>query len=365
MKKIRKFSAQSIPEALKMVRDEMGSDAVILGTTRLPGQKGRRHQVEVVAASDGNPGRSSATDMKRRAQGMDHHDSHIAELRKTDKNLVLELRQIESRLRTLLDKVLGPGAGADRPVTDTPGKTLLDAGFDSHLVEKRLSAHRHAMETSTETLVEDLVGRVRVAPALERISVFLGTSGAGKTTTVLKVASQVLLPNGLKPQVVYFGEDDGRGVSWLRNQCRRIRVRFKKVPNIKNLDKILRKARKHPILIDTPGISELGDEDLRFIAEAARVYEGMRIRLVVDSGMDPQNICSIASCIPDSSRMSLVLTKLDEATRIGGAISMAIDTRTPLAYVTGGKDPDGGIYAADAALLSEKVLESLREIRAY
>ncbi len=348
-----------------MVRDEMGSDAVILGTTRMPRQRGGPHQVEVVAASDGTPVRSSATGMKRRPQRTDQHDPDITELRNADKNLVLELRQIESRLRGLLDEILGPQAGAGQPLADTAGKTLLDAGFDSHLVEKRLSAYRHAIDASTESLVEDLVGRVRVDPALERISVFLGTSGAGKTTTVLKVASRVLLPNGLKPHVVYFGEDDGRGVTWLRNQCRRIRVRFKKVSGIKNLDRILRKARKHPVLIDTPGISDLSDEDLRFIAKAARVYEGMRIRLVVDSGMDPQNICSIASCIPDSSRMSLVLTKLDEATRIGGAISMAIDTRTPLAYITGGKDPDGGIYPADTTLLSEKILESLRDIRAY
>jgi flagellar biosynthesis GTPase FlhF len=86
----------------------------------------------------------------------------------------------------------------------------------------------------------------------------------------------------------------------------------------------------------------------------------MRIRLVVDSGMAPGNICAIASCVPEAPPVSLVLTKLDEATSIGGAVSMAIDTRTPLAYLTGGKDLHSGIYAADPSLVSEKVLETFR-----
>lgn len=348
-----------------MVRDEMGSDALILGTTRVPHPDGRLHRVEVVAATDRTTDRQVITGGRRPVPQMDQRDPDIVHLRRTDRDLVLELRQVESRLRDLLDKILGPGADADLRLGGTADKTLLDAGFDSHMVAKRIPAHPHGTDLSPKVLIEDLVGRIRVDPALERISVFLGSSGAGKTTTVLKLASVVLLPNGLKPHVIYFGKDDGRSTSWLKNQCRRINVRFKKVSSIASLNKILRKGSKHPILIDTPGISDLTDEDLQFLAKASKVYEGMKIRLVVDSGMDPQNICSIASCIPDSSRVSLVLTKLDEATRIGGAISMAINTRIPLAYLTGGKNPDGGIYVADATLLSEKILESLQDSQAY
>lgn len=339
----------------------MGHDALILGTTRMPQRNGRNPRVEVVAASEGTASRSGVTDGKRPTPQLDERDPAITKLRETDKDVVLGLMRIQSRLRGILDKMLAPGAGTDRLFSHTAGKTLLHAGFDPSLVERRLLGYQDGMDSSMKTLVEDLVGGIRVEAGLERISVFLGSSGAGKTTTVLKVASGLLLPNGLKPNVVYFGKDDGRSVTWLKSQCRKIGVRFKKVSGTRNLEKILRKAGKTPVLVDTPGISDLTDEELRFIAEAPRVYRGMRIRLVVDSAMDPQNMCSIASCLPDPSRVSLVLTKLDEATRIGGAISMAIERRIPLAYITGGKDLDGGIYTADASLLSEKILESLED----
>lgn len=347
-----------------MVKDQMGDDALILGTTRLPGRAGKPKRVEVVAAVETGR-RSPAAVPGRRGAKLDAGDPEIAHLRKTDKDLAVEIRQIESRLKELLDRILGPAAQTAESTAAVAGSKLLSAGFDPDLVRRRLPVERQVSDCSIEALVDDLVDRLRVEPPLEKISVFLGSSGSGKTTTILKVAAGMLLPMGLKPQVIYFGTDDGRSTAWLSTQCRKLRIRFRKVSDIKKMAKILRKAGKHPILIDTPGISDLTDAELGFIAEAAKSIDGMRIRLVVDSGMDPRNICAIASCIPEASHTSLVLTKLDEATSIGGALSMAIETRTPLAYLTGGKELGTGIYAAHASLISEKILESLDAVGHY
>jgi flagellar biosynthesis protein FlhF len=363
MKKIRKFSAHSIPEAFKMVRDEMGDDALILGTTRVSQHGDKSKRVEVVAATEsGRRKQAVGSGVARRPQ-LDTTDPDIQRLRKTDKTLAAELRQIESRLRELLDKIIVPAERITEAPAEAAGMALREAGFDPAIIRNRSLSNNSNGGCSVETLIEDLIDRIRVEPSMERISVFLGSSGSGKTTTILKITAGVLLPMGLKPHVVYFGADDGRSSAWLSSQCRKLRVRFRKVSSVAKLDKILRKAGKHPVLIDTPGISDLSDQELSFLAAASKTYEGMRIRLVVDSGMDPRNICAIASCVPEDSPVSLVLTKLDEVTSIGGAVSMAIDTRTPLAYLTGGKDLHSGIYAADASLVSDKVLEGLKSIR--
>jgi len=115
------------------------------------------------------------------------------------------------------------------------------------------------------------------------------------------------------------------------------------------------------VLIDTPGIARLGDDGLELIAGITRTMEGAVIRLVVNSAMDPANISAIASCIPRPARVSLVLTKLDEATRIGGAISAAIREGIPVAYVTGGRDFESGIYVPDRMLLYDRIVEGLAE----
>jgi flagellar biosynthesis GTPase FlhF len=88
----------------------------------------------------------------------------------------------------------------------------------------------------------------------------------------------------------------------------------------------------------------------------------MGLRLVVDATMDPWNICAIASCIPGASGMSLVLTKLDEATRIGGAVSASIASGIPLAFVTGGRRAVDGVHIPSADLLSEKILDAVKSI---
>jgi flagellar biosynthesis protein FlhF len=369
MQKIKKFSARSTPEALKKVKLEMGDNALILGTTRVSSQSGKPSRIEVVAATTGDATPAARQIAKPASDRQPYGsrakpaitDPEIGKMRDMNKDLVLELRQIEARLRDLLDKILLP---ADSPILQDPGKAdqrLLSTGLDPFLVKKEDGGLPTPAESPIELLVEDLIDRVRFEPGLKRISVFLGASGSGKTTSVLKIAASVLLPGGFKPQVLYFGRDDERSTAWLRSQCKQLGVKFRKVSSIKKLDKILRKASKNPILIDTPGISDLTEEEVRYLGDAAKIHEGMRIKLVVDSGMDPQNLCAIASCVPEPSRMSLVLTKLDEASRIGGAVSMAINTRIPLAYVTGGRDISTGIYAANSALLSGKILESLSE----
>jgi flagellar biosynthesis protein FlhF len=136
-------------------------------------------------------------------------------------------------------------------------------------------------------------------------------------------------------------------------------LKFTHISRLDKMAKILRKE-KSPVLIDTPGISELGDAELRFLVEASRELTGMGLRLVVDATMDPWNMCAIASCIPEASAMSIVLTKLDEATRIGGAVSASIASGIPVAFVTGGRDVADGVHVPDAALLSEKILDSIR-----
>jgi flagellar biosynthesis GTPase FlhF len=59
--------------------------------------------------------------------------------------------------------------------------------------------------------------------------------------------------------------------------------------------------------------------------------------------------------------LSLVLTKLDEATRIGGAISAAMREGIPVAYLTGGRDYDSGILVPDRMLLYDRIIEGLAE----
>jgi flagellar biosynthesis protein FlhF len=371
MMRIKKFAAASTAEAFRMVQRELGKDALILGTTQLPRPDRDGNTVEVVAALSGRPQRGQAEPggVASGAAGPVTPAVEVDRLRALDKGLVSELRQIEQRLKEIL-------AGLDQPEPSAPGadasdgaparargaspvlrERLLGAGFAPDLIDSKDGFLAAARNISLEALVRCLVKEIAQEQPAETVSVFVGPSGAGKTTALLKIAAGMLVPDGAKPRVVYFGRDRA-GADHLRRRCKKLRIKFKHAAGIADLRKVLAKPSKHPVLVDTPGISSLGAEELRFLVDAAS-GDNVNLRLVVNSGMDPLNICAIASCLPDTSRVSLVLTKLDEASRIGGAVSAAIGNSLPVAYVTGGSEISDGIFAADSEILLEKVMDGM------
>jgi flagellar biosynthesis protein FlhF len=344
MMKIKKFSAPSIPEALNLARRELGEDALILGTARRPAAGGRRGPVEVVAGTEGGAPGTGNSLKERPASGREE----IETMRKTDRDLVNELKVIEARLKDVLRKL--PASGTVKAASQPLYEDLLRAGFDPEFVRNR----RIEDGAGTEELVRSLIREVPIQAPTERISVFVGPSGSGKTTSLLKVTAKCLAED-VKPLVIYLGPDS-RDVGWLKSECRRLGARFKRIDDLRKLDRILARS-KGRVLVDTPSISDLGDRELRHLIGKSGTDEGVRIRLVVDSTMDPTNLCGIASCIPETGRLGLVLTKLDEAVRIGGAVSVALSTRIPLVYVTGGRRATDGIFVPDADLLVEKILD--------
>jgi flagellar biosynthesis protein FlhF len=358
MMKIKKFTAASIPEALNIIRDEMGEDALILGTSRTRGRKGRSGTVEVVAArSNRSPEAEAKTHQRPERIPGDPIAKEIKEMRKLDRDIVSELKQIETRLKDLLEG-LNVQMPAARDAIGPVNKDILSAGFDPGMLEGKVPASLLRSSADSDQIVRALVGGIALRSLKERIIVFLGPSGSGKTTTLLKVARAALENHETRPKVVFFGAKDN-DTSWLKSRCKRLGLKFMRVDRVDSMAKMLKKERS-PILIDTAGISDLGEAELRFLVEAAKTVEGMGLRLVVDATMDPWNACAIASCIPEASGLSLVFTKLDEATRIGGAVSASIASGIPVALVTGGRAVEDGVHVPDAELLSEKIMDGIK-----
>jgi flagellar biosynthesis protein FlhF len=370
MMRIKKFTGPNIAKSLALAKAEMGEDALILQTVRR--RKGAESVVEIVAANNraaesagnlraGHSGAKAGAGGPREGASAGARDGRAEVLPNMDLGIMRELKQVELQLNSIMTKI-APSAWDDRRKQLSELRVnLQNAGFDPGLVQRRFLKKEPLPGSSFEAYLEDLIGDVPLEVPEERVSVFVGPSGSGKTTALLKVAAAVLLSRGIKPRVIYFGSERTRDSKGLAASCRELGIKFKAVSDGNRLAKEIMKSGEHPVLIDTPGIAALGDESLEFIAELTRTVEGAVIRLVVNSAMDPANISAIASCIPRPARVSFVLTKLDEATRIGGAISAAIREGIPVAYVTGGRDFESGIFVPDRVLLYDRIVEGLAE----
>jgi flagellar biosynthesis protein FlhF len=369
MMRIKKFTGPNIAKSLALAKAEMGDDALILQTMRR--RKGAASEVEIVAAN--NRALRSAASLRapgsdpgarrggRPEAGTAQPETRAGALRVPDLSVMRELEQVGLQLDSVMSRIAPPEWDDRRKQLTELRVNLQNAGFDPGLVQRTFLKREPVPGGSFEMYLRDLVRDVPLEAPEEKVSVFVGPSGSGKTTALLKVAAAVLLSRGVTPRILFFGPGRAGDAKGLAQSCREMGVKFKAVTDGLRLAKEIEKCGEHPVLIDTPGITGLKDEDLGIIAGLTGSMEGAVIRLVVNSAMDPVNISAIASCIPEPARVTLVLTKFDEATRIGGAISAAIREGIPVAYVTGGREFESGIFVPDRMLLYDRIVEGLAD----
>ena|GEM_PF-2552530 len=373
MVRIKKFAGPNIAESLSLAKREMGEDALILQTIRR--RKGAAQVVEIVAANSaaaetaanlaaaGSPAGSGPGPSSEPPAGR-VHTSGTEVLRNIDLSIVHELEQVEMQLNSIMTRIAPPTVDGRRRELSELRVNLQNAGFDSGLVQKRILKVEPVPGSSFRAYLREFIDDVPLEVPEEKISIFMGPSGAGKTTALLKVASSVLMARDMKPRVIHFGSVRAGDSRELASRCKELGLSFKRVSDRRRLLREIAKRGGSPVLVDTPGIADLGDGDTGFLTGLAGSAGDAVVRLVVNSAMDPANISAIASCLPHGTRVSLVLTKLDEASRIGGAISAAIKEDIPVSYLTGGRDIHSGILVPDRSLIYERVLEGLGEMAA-
>jgi flagellar biosynthesis protein FlhF len=191
------------------------------------------------------------------------------------------------------------------------------------------------------------------ADELGGVIALVGTTGAGKTTSLAKLAARHVQRRG-RHSVALIGTDDYRvgAHDQLLHYGRALGVQTFSAADASELGRLLvHLSDRELILIDTPGLG-LRDARLPSVIDMLKANaNALRCTLVlpanVQAGSLEHSVCAYAPLEP----AGCILTKLDEATSLGGALSVAIRHRLPLEYVTHGQRVPEDIALADARRL--------------
>jgi len=193
------------------------------------------------------------------------------------------------------------------------------------------------------------------------VTALVGPTGVGKTTTIAKLAARAVLRHGPE-QVALISTDHYRiGASaQLEHYGRLLGVRVYPAYDAESLRKVLELLRgRHTVLIDTAGVAG-SDPRLAQQMEIFSQTSELRACMVLAANAQSQSLEeSVRAYLPLKPK-ACILTKLDEAPNLGGALSVLIRHRLPLDYTTDGQRVPEDIAAADARVLVCRAAQSLK-----
>lgn len=184
------------------------------------------------------------------------------------------------------------------------------------------------------------------------VTALVGTTGVGKTTTIAKLAARAVLRHGAS-NVALISADQyriGAGAQ-LEHYGRLLGVRVYNAHDAQSLRNVLLQLRgKHTVLIDTAGLAG-NDPKLQQQFDTLRAMTEVRVCLVLAANAQAQAIDNAIRAYAPLAPQTAILTKLDEAPLIGGALSAVIRHGLPLDYTTDGQRVPEDIASADARKL--------------
>ncbi|MCQ2031125.1 flagellar biosynthesis protein FlhF [Stutzerimonas zhaodongensis] len=373
---VKRFFAADMRIAMKMIRDELGADAVITGNRRVAGGVELTavldYPMEPVAAKQPNaaleaelrktqariasahaevsaPPRSAAGQDRQLSPEKPAVAAAPVQSSSFDSSRAVEAMQSELQgLRELIEVQLGSIAWGHeqsrRPQQAGLWRRLqrigLPAELSRALLEKvsTVSEPRQAWRMVLAYLAQS-IKVTKVEPLDEGgVIALVGPAGAGKTTTLAKLAARYVLKHG--PQSIALASMDNYRIGaqeQLKTLGRILDVPVLQIDPTQPLSQSLESvARKRLILIDTAGLP--ANDPMMRVQLQALAERGIRAKnyLVLPATSQSQVLkatwhhyrpCGLAGCI---------LTKLDEAGSLGDVLGLTISQHLPIAYLADG-----------------------------
>lgn len=379
--RIKRYVARDMQEALALIKQDMGPEAVIVSSRRVRGNGLLGFfvpRLEVTAAID-------EREIARRLAQQDGsvltpagQDAAAATLLTHPDGFARErlavppgdsgLRQDLSEMKRLLYRLSGNDDAAGNGGLSKWRRLFLEMEVDEGIVNELMSSVEQEMapgQSARDDLVEVLLLN-RITQMVEpsyvnndtaRVILFVGPTGVGKTTTLAKLAAQFRLFYQKDVTLVTIDTYRIGAVEQLRSYAGIIGIPLDVVMTPAELSQVLRnQAHADYILIDSAG------------RPSRNLQQVLELKGFVESIPEPRDIYLVLSCntnyrdllrvTEDFGRLNynkLVFTKLDETESPGVILNLIYRLGLPAVYITDGQSVPDDI----ASLYPKKIAKLL------
>ena len=373
---IKRYDALSINEAMRKIKADMGRDAIVLSSRRLNGR------LEVVAARDDNYEILKESEVekceKEESDTFSIIRSDVNELKsfikdfKKQGGVYAELTEIKETMSLLFDVL---GIQNNGRISSSLSKVyyhLISTGVSKQhacaLIEE-LKKDSRAQDPDnyhyTLSAVENMMKRSIASfyrntdrnTGKKRISVFVGPTGDGKTTTLAKLAARCLFGDKLNVGIITMDTYRIGAVEQLKRYADIMGVPMEVASEKKELERVLNKfADKDVVLIDTPGKSRGDESYLLKLKKCFTMGLSMETNLVLSMTSSQESMMDAVARFGVINYNNIIFTKLDDSKKFGSIYNIIDHVGKPVFYVANGQNVPQDLNKMDPAKLSRLIV---------
>lgn len=393
--KVKRYIGENSQDAIQKVKLDLGRDAIILNTRKIK-RKGllgffMKPLVEVVATIDTDNRKEYQPIAKKRndtenGTPLQPHNEFNNELLKSldairsseDIAIKSEVNQIKNMVSKMYESISnekldsrlsGISKEVIKKMENSDISSAIIEEIKKELVEKEEINHNQDSEI-IKSEISNILQRYIVVSEKEinhkneqKIIIFVGPTGVGKTTTLAKLAANLVLNE--KKSVGVITSDTYRisAVEQLKTYCEIIGVPLSIVYSPNEFPDIINSYQnKDIILVDTAGRSHKDKYQLLELKSLISSNFHYEIYLVMSATTKYSDCMEIVNSYSFLNDYKLIFTKLDETSSYGTILNVSNMSKKQLSYFTTGQSVPDDIEKADSTkiikcILGEKLYE--------
>ncbi|WP_020209484.1 flagellar biosynthesis protein FlhF [Gilvimarinus chinensis] len=280
-----------------------------------------------------------------------------------------EIAQMRSLLEEQLKRLSGTHTAPANRQTSALSQRLERLGFSGNFINEILERPLR-QQLLAKAWPETMARVAHTIPVVDDditanggVFALVGPTGAGKTTTVAKLAARYVMQHGAD-QVALITSDTLRlgGQDQLRSIARILQVPLRLVDENNSLSTVLRSVRNCSlVLIDTAGL-RAGDPDLKAQMEPLANISRVQSLLVMPANSQAQVLKAAMHSYQAADLKACIITKLDEAASLGEALECTMQAGLPIAYTCDGQDVPDDIDLARGHKLIAKAVQLAQQV---
>lgn len=373
---IKKYRAVSLKEATQIMKSELGSEALILGTKVVADENDNRLKLYEITAGVDKFEIAEETKAKILKQNLSQNNSFLDEM----KNMSAKIYQQNQNQKQKISEAYGVAPKVAKEIETPKAKPIADDRMKEiikNLTEKevqksvvlsimeQLKKYKNFLsKDNLENYVQTCLGSLILTKTLDlnvkkqnKVIALVGPTGVGKTTTIAKLALIAKIIHKLDVGLISIDTYRLGAIDQLKSFADVSHTDFLVAYEPGEMPALIKKfAKKDIIFIDTVGRNHKNDAQLKTnldFLESVKIDETF---LVLSATSSTRNLIEIAKKFKMFNYSAFILSKIDEAVVHGNIINLSAKTGNPIAFLTNGQTIPDDIISADKDYIANLIL---------